>query len=284
MVRDVPILIDGTKSLFDAADCVGEVNGGSAAPTWKTVLRDKLERLVPQAGKNLSGEPRLAELAEHLKRETPTPRVLVLGGATLGVGMRALTDDPAFELAESDITIGPRTNVVLDASNIPFADGTFDGVVAQAVFEYFPDPFRVADEIHRVLRPRGWVYAESPFMQQVHGGPYDFFRYSHLGHRRVFRMFEEKRSGVTCGPGMAFSWSYRYLLRTLHDAKLYRAAMSHLANFTSNWITRVDSRVAETPGAYDAASAFYFLGCRAEKPISDREIVAGYRGAWKIRR
>lgn len=284
VVRDVPILLDRAKSLFDAGDCVAAVSAGRAAPSWKEMLRDALEKLVRPTGKNLVARSSLAHLARELRSESASPRVLVLGGATLGVGMSALTDDPSFELAESDITIGPRTNVVLDAGEIPFEDGTFDAVVAQAVFEYFPDPFRVAGEIHRVLKPRGWVYAESPFMQQVHGGAYDFFRFSHVGHRRVFRMFEEEQSGVACGPGMALAWSYRYLLRSLGEAKAYRAAASHFSNLTSAWLTRIDGLVADGPGAYDAASAFYFLGRRAERAISDREILAAYRGAWKIRR
>jgi len=284
VVRDVPILIDAKKSLFDVGDCVAEATSETHVSTWKETLRDTLERMIRPTGRNLAAPSMIAHLASALRGESPAPRVLVIGGATLGVGMGALTSDPAFQLAESDIAIGPRTNVVLDAGDIPFEDGTFDAVVAQAVFEYFPDPFRVASEIHRVLRPRGWVYAESPFMQQVHGGPYDFFRFSHVGHRRVFRMFEEERSGVACGPGMALAWSYRYLLRSLGQAKVYRAAASHFSNLTSAWLTRIDGHVADSPGAYDAASAFYFLGRRSEKAIPDREIIGVYRGAWKIRR
>lgn len=284
VVRDVPILLDGSKSLFDAGDCVAQVSGGRPAPTWKELARDEMERLVRPAGKNLAARPMIERLAAELRAESDSPRVLVIGGATLGIGMSALTSDPAFQLAESDVTIGPRTNVVLDACEIPFEDGTFDAVVAQAVFEYFPDPFRVAAEIHRVLRPRGWVYAESPFMQQVHGGAYDFYRFSHVGHRRLFRTFDEVQSGVACGPGMALAWSYRYFLRSLGRAKAYRAAASHFSNLTSRWLTRVDDRVGDTAAAYDAASAFYFLGRRAERALSDREILQAYRGTWKIRR
>lgn len=287
VVRGVPIVIDEAKSLFRVAECAATAEAeaaGHGGVSWREKARAALERLGPPVGINMAGAPMLKLLASKLREETPAPRVLVLGGGSLGVGMRALTDDPAFVLAESDIAFGPRTNVILDAHHLPFEDATFDAVVAQAVFEYIIDPFHVADEIHRVLRPRGWVYTESPFMQQVHGGPYDFFRFSHLGHRRLFRMFEEERSGIVCGPGMALSWSYRYFLRALGEGKAYRAATSFLANLTSDWITKLDPCLQDSPGAYDAASAFYFLGRRAEAPLSDREIVASYRGAWKIRR
>ena len=63
-----------------------------------------------------------------------------------------------------------------------------------------------------MLKGRGVVYAETPFMQQVHMGPYDFTRFTHSGHRRLFRRFEEVESGAVCGPGMALAWAYQYFL------------------------------------------------------------------------
>jgi SAM-dependent methyltransferase len=285
VVRGAPIVIDESRSMFRIEDCAATAVEEEARPrTWKTSVREVVERIAPPVGANLSGAPMLARLAVDLRAESPEARVLILGGGSLGVGMRSIVEEPRFLVAESDIHFGPRANVICDAHNIPFADGTFDAVIAQAVFEYMIDPFHVAEEIHRVLRPRGFVYAESPFMQQVHGGAYDFFRFSHLGHRRVFRMFDELESGVVCGPGMALSWSYRYFLRAFSEAPAARALTNFFANLTSNWVTKFDSTLTRHPGSYDAASAFYFLGRRAEKPISDRDIVAGYRGSWKIRR
>ena len=37
----------------------------------------------------------------------------------------------------------------------------------------------------------GIVYAETPFMQQVHEGAYDFTRYTVLGHRYLFKKFKQ---------------------------------------------------------------------------------------------
>jgi hypothetical protein len=65
-----------------------------------------------------------------------------------------------------------------------------------------------------VLKDGGIVYAETPFMQQVHGSAYDFTRFTWLGHRRLFRKFKEIKSGTCGGPGMALIWSWRYFLRT----------------------------------------------------------------------
>lgn len=284
VVRGVPVLVDEAKSLFRIDDCLASANPKERPDTYKDVVRRAIEKMLPMVGENLAGTEKISLLAEKLRQESKAPRVLILGGASLGVGIEALVFDPAFSVVESDIVFGPRTNLVLDAHQIPFEDGTFDAVVAQAVFEYIIDPFHVASEIHRVLRPRGLVYAESPFMQQVHGGAFDFFRFTHLGHRKLFERFDEEESGVVCGPAMAFSWSYRYMLRHFARNRPLRAVADTFATVTSAWLTRFDRRLKDQPSAYDAASAFYFLGRRREAPIPAREIIAGYKGGWRMHR
>ncbi len=59
----------------------------------------------------------------------------------------------------------------------------------------------MAAEIHRVLRPGGIVYADTPFLQQVHEGAYDFTRFTDSGHRFLFRRFERIDSGSVAGCG-----------------------------------------------------------------------------------
>ena len=53
------------------------------------------------------------------------------------------------------------------------------------------DPNKVAAEIFRVLSSDGIVYAETPFLQESHEEPYDFTRFTELGHRWLFRNFKE---------------------------------------------------------------------------------------------
>lgn len=47
----------------------------------------------------------------------------------------------------------------LDAQPLPYADMTFDGVLAKDIFEHVADPGRLAREIYRVTRPGGVVVA-----------------------------------------------------------------------------------------------------------------------------
>ena len=54
------------------------------------------------------------------------------------------------------------------------------------MLEHAVDPDRVAAGIHRVLKPQALVHAETPIMQQVREGAYDFTWFTVLGHRYLF--------------------------------------------------------------------------------------------------
>ena len=70
--------------------------------------------------------------------------------------------------------------MIADAHYIPFRDGSFQGVLIQAVLEHVIEPEKVVGEIHRVLAKDGVVYSEI-FMQQVHEGAFDITRFSISG-------------------------------------------------------------------------------------------------------
>jgi SAM-dependent methyltransferase len=189
---------------------------------------------------------------------------------------------PELELIETDVYIGPRTQVVCDAHQLPFSDGCFDGVIAQAVLEHVLDPQRVVAEIHRVLKPDGLVYAETPFMQQVHMGAFDITRFTMVGHRRLFRSFDELDAGVVCGPGTALIWSLRYFVRSLpRRSRVARKLLDRVVCLCFFWLKYLDDVLVSRPAAVDAASGTYFLGQRRDSPISDREVLASYRGSFR---
>ena len=91
----------------------------------------------------------------------------------------------------------------------------------QTNFNYCPlDLGQVIDckalnEIYRVLNKKGIVYAETPFMQQVHEGAYDFARFTVLGHRYLFKDFEMIEIGGNKGPEFVLAWAVRYFFWAL---------------------------------------------------------------------
>ncbi|PKO24155.1 MAG: methyltransferase type 11 [Chloroflexi bacterium HGW-Chloroflexi-1] len=275
IIEGVPVLIHEANSIFTLADFTERrTTFFNLAPSWRSQL---LDRISPSINRNVKSKANYRRLTELLLSDSPAPRVLVLGGSVLGVGMEALLERPAIALIESDISFGPRTALICDGHDIPLEDGSVDAVIAQAVLEHVVDPYRVVEEMHRVLRPGGLVYAETPFMQQMHGGRYDFVRFSYWGHRRLFRRFAEVDSGVVCGPGMALAWSYTYFLLSFVRARWARHAVRLFASLTSFFWKYFDGFLVDRPGALKAASGYFFLGRRSDTILSDHELVRGYK-------
>lgn len=280
VVRGIPILLNAKSSLFDLESVHSPGHAPSASEPWWR----RLERaIVPSISKNWMAERNYDDLFGRLRSRGGQPLVLVIGGSTEGEGLRKYLRDPAFRIVESDIYIGPRTNLVSDANDIPFAEESVDAVIIQAVLEYLPDPDRVVKGIHRVLKSDGFVYSETPFMAQVHGGAFDFNRYTHLGHRRLFRRFAEISSGPVNGPGMALAWSYKYFLLSFFTGRMARNLAFVFAHFTAFWLKYLDGYLIRKPGTFDCALGFYFLGRKSAETLSDGDLVKGYRGLWKIR-
>jgi hypothetical protein len=115
-------------------------------------------------------------------------------------------------------------------------------------------------------------------MQQVHEGRYDFTRFSHLGHRRLFRHFDEIESGPSAGPATALAWSWRYFLRGLSGNRFVSAGLETFARVSAWPLLQCDRFLIYRPDAYDAASAYYFFGRKSEAVLSDADLVKRYRG------
>lgn len=87
-------------------------------------------------------------------------------------------------------------DVVNSRARLPLRDGSVDAVVSLAVFEHLPDPFVMAAELHRVLKPGGTVWIETAFLQPVHADPGHYFNMTLEGLRRVFANFRIDAGGV----------------------------------------------------------------------------------------
>lgn len=204
----------------------------------------------------------------------PAPLILVVGGGTMGNGVEEICADRGTRVAAFDIYGSPLVQFIADAHRIPLADESVDAVVVQAVLQQVLDPGVVVSEIRRVLRSGGLVYAETPFLQQVNAGPYDFVRYTSSGHRYLFRAFEEVAAGPVAGPGTQLLWSVDHIVRGLLRSEL-AGKLARLAFF---WLRYLDHLVP-TAFAMDNASAYYFLGRRSEQELAPTEILTYYRGA-----
>jgi ubiquinone/menaquinone biosynthesis C-methylase UbiE len=267
-----PILVDFEQSILDRDAVLASAR--SADPRGRRWSIDRLPGPMRSCCR-----PRNSVAVRNIETlltllAGPAPLVLVVGGGTMGNGVDAVYADHRTRVVGFDIYGSPLTQFVADAHRIPMADASIDAVVIQAVLEHVLDPGDVVRELHRVLRPGGLVYAETPFLQPVHAGPYDFARYTSSGHRYLFRAFEEIDAGPVAGPGAQLLASVDHIVRGLLRSEL-AGKLTRAAFF---WLRHLD-RLIPTAYAMDDASAYYFLGRRSERPLSPQEIVTYYRGA-----
>jgi SAM-dependent methyltransferase len=128
--------------------------------------------------------------------------------------------------------------VVGDAVRLPFADGSFDGVLSSNVLEHVPDPRRMLEELLRVCRPEGTVYLAwtnwlSPF------GGHDWSPFHYLGPRlgpRAFRAVTGRSPRLVPGQrlfpvhvGPTLRWLRSQAVEILDVAPRYWPALRGLA-------------------------------------------------------
>ncbi len=274
-VAGQPVLIDAESSIVDPAAVRWTEPKPRGAAARALGVFDRPNPVAQRIGRRL-----VADLAAGpgpaAGRERPL--VLVIGGGTIGSGLDALYAAAEIDVLAFDIFPTRFTQFVADAHRIPLADGVVDGVVVQAVLEHVLDPWRVAAEIHRVLRPDGLVYADTPFLQPVHEGPYDFTRFTESGHRWLFRDFALLESGLVAGPGSQFASSLAQAARSVVPLR----GVGPLVRLAATPLGRLVDRLAAPRPAIDGASAVYFYGRRAAVPLAPRDMIAHYRGAQGI--
>jgi SAM-dependent methyltransferase len=191
----------------------------------------------------------------------------------MGAGCEALYEDPDIRQIAFDIYPSNLTQFVADAHQIPLADASVDAVIVQAVLEHVLDPPTVVAEIHRVLKSGGVVYAETPFMQQVHEGAYDFTRFTEIGHRWLWRQFEEITRDVIGGPGLSLYWSARYFCR----AMLRHRRLADMVSLPFV-VFSVFDRLLPLKHKIEGANGVCFLGRKAGRPLPREELVSSYLG------
>ena len=163
--NSTPILIESEASIVD----VSALLKTGAVSQFSREAGGWLSRLVTRitVHRNRTAERFVQQLAIDLIAETQDrrPRLLIVGGGAVGNGIESLYADPSLDLLAFDIYESEQCQFIADAHQIPLQNRTVDGVLIQAVLEHVLNPQGVVDEIHRVLRPGGLVYADTPFMQ-----------------------------------------------------------------------------------------------------------------------
>jgi SAM-dependent methyltransferase len=121
-------------------------------------------------------ERTLKENARILSGIQPRPRNALEIGALPSrysvLSVPAASDIPdriGVNLVETGTAPGGVEVVKADARALPFADGTFDLVVAASVLEHIPDFWRAVTEMQRVLGDGGTLLVSTPGFRNIRG-------------------------------------------------------------------------------------------------------------------
>jgi len=276
LAGDVPVIFNDERSAFTTADFLaGPRSTYSGDERWAK----RIAGWLPSASRNVCRTRAYRKLAELLGDRKPAD-VLVIGSGDRHLRYGAVSELPQVRILEVDVSLEGAPALVCDAHDLPFEDGAFDLVVCEAVLEHVFDPKRCAAEMHRVLRPGGLVFATTPFMQQVHMGAFDFFRFTRSGHRALFASFDEIESGIATGPASVLVWSVEYFLLAWTANLWLRRAAKGATRLLLGWLTQLDHLLANRRSALDGAGGFYFIGrsAVAGAGFSAKDAIAYYAG------
>ena len=267
-IKNVPILISEEKC--DTVFSAGSVKSVVSRPMSKLGF---LKKII--VGESATTKKNCARFVQELKKMTDRPRVLIIGSGEKGAGTDTLWEDKDIERHGVDIYVSDSVDAVCDAHYLPFESNSYDGIWIQAVLEHVVEPNSVVSEIYRVLNVNGVVYAETPFMQQVHEGAYDFTRYTVLGHRYLFKKFHAIEFGGNKGPEIVLAWAFRYFVWSITRSR----KLARILGLAFGILMRPFAYLVSAKSMHDASSGVFFLGLkRIDHDLSHKELVSLYRG------
>jgi SAM-dependent methyltransferase len=184
-------------------------------------------------------------------------------GLDIGCGANRIRPD-AITL---DANPNSGADIICDATRLPFNDNHFDYVWCNAVLEHVPHPHLVAAEIQRTLKPGGMAIIQIPFLENVHGWPHDYYRFTIQGLRVLFDGLEEIESGVSAGPGQVLPDLLQYYSTLFAELQKGGLLINLWCIFIGIWLLPLrwlDHMIKGCPSYWKWARAYYYVG---KKPI-----------------
>ena len=283
IINKIPILIP-----FNLEDCILEdsysenfINFGSRKRDSSNI-KMKIKKTVKDLiyGKNIKTIKNYKYLADHLKKDS---KILIIGGGTIGSGADyffSMLKKKVIKINSIDVYFSQNITAIADAHYLPFENESYELVIIQAVLEHVINPNRVVEEIYRILKNNAIVYAETPFMQCVHEGPYDFTRFSHSGHRWLFKKFKEISSGAHHGAFSSSLFILSYAISGLMRNKTIGILLRILFTRFSKFLDSINDYKSNI----DVACGTYFLGIKSKNYLNEKNHIkmrTFYKGAQK---
>ena len=114
--------------------------------------------------------------------------------ADIGCGTKPyfpLFKEKTQEYVGIDVEKSETVDIVSSAEKLPVVDNCFDIVLSTQVLEHIRDYQAAISEIYRVLKPNGIVFLTTHGVWEIHGAPFDYWRFTKYGLKEVFTKFKE---------------------------------------------------------------------------------------------
>lgn len=136
-------------------------------------------------------------------------RILEIGSKQYGSSQR-FRETYGGDFVGCDLEPGEGVDVVCDLTRgiEPLEPESFDLVICCSVLEHVPRPWKMAENIARLIKPKGQLYVSAPWVWKYHAYPDDYFRYSWRG---IESLFEPLRFG-------------KFFYSTIADGEIFKCA------------------------------------------------------------
>lgn len=268
------VLVDEPPARVGAIPCYLEhphphsplplTRGGSTEAGLKGRLQEALKRhgrwyyrLVGLLGPTWHDGRLRRRRRELLARYGPGDVILNLGSGPQRYAGRA-------DIINVDLFPFQEVDLLADARDLPIAAGSADLIINVAMLEHTPEPERVVEQMHRVLKPGGRLLCFVPFAVPYHAAPHDYHRWTISGTRRLFGSFQQVEIVACPGPTSSLLWMTQEWLATLLSlgwAPLHDAVLLALMLVTFP-VKFLDEVLARLPNAHRAALGFYVFASK----------------------
>lgn len=241
IANGIPIIVNEKESLFDIASIIQQVEttqqlAYNDTTNFKTYFR---RNILP----SLTRDKYFKSRYQALTALNPQ-KVLVLGAGQKVNFYKSLFLNSI--VVTSDVHCLFKPDIVFDAHAIPYANNTFDLIIAGQVLEHTMKPWIVAAEMQRVIKQNGYIHIETPVNFPYHAHPYDFYRFTYTGLRSLFNKCSVHKNFITEGNASAAAVVNSELFINLFSNKYARAICLFFTRFLFGWLKYLDNDKQDT--------------------------------------
>jgi SAM-dependent methyltransferase/uncharacterized protein YbaR (Trm112 family) len=264
VLSGVPVLIKKDSPVLEWYDPAKSTRPTQGNPLKRRLLALRRALLPSQRVWTRKSQQVMTRMLQDKNPDAPDCHIVLIGAGDDPVYTRLL--QPYRDIIRCGLSHRGKTTLACDVCDLPFVHEQADLIFSSSVLEHVYDVAQAVSEMHRVLRPGGYVYAEIPFLRAYHMIPHDYQRYTISGIEALFRRhgFETLDVGICSGPFTAlvlfltdFARSMLSFSRPIQMAAYTALSLLlHPMKYLDRWVENAE-------WAEINACNFYYLGMKA---------------------